>query len=62
MTINSESGKITADKYTLNYISILAGEAADRFDERGVHAIAKEARDLHNLIYDELFKIGFYNS
>lgn len=61
MTINSNSGKITADKDTLNYLSILAGEAADMFDKKGVHTLAKEARDFHQLIYDQLFSTGFYD-
>lgn len=62
MTIKlDEYGKISADEYTLNYISLLAGEAAERFEEKGVHVLAKEARELHNLIYNKLFEAGLYD-
>ena len=62
MTIKlDEYSKISTDEYTLNYISLLAGEAAERFEEKGVYALAKEARELHNLIYNKLFEAGLYD-
>ena len=51
MTINFNDGKkITANKYTLNYISLLASEAADKFEQEGSNALASEAREFFNYI------------
>ena len=65
MTINIGTelspSKITADKYTLNYISILAKEAAERYNRLGVDALAKEARRVGDLIFDQLSSTGFYD-
>ena len=65
MTINFKNsitpGEITADEYLLNFISILAGEAADKYEREGAGALAEEARDLANQIYEALSKAGLYN-
>ena len=65
MTINFKNsitpGEITADEYLLNFISILAGEAADKFELEGAGALAADARDLSNQIYEALSKAGLYN-
>ena len=65
MTINFKNsitpGKISADKYLLNFISILASEAADKFEREGAGSLAEDARDLSNQIYDALYKAGLYN-
>ena len=63
MTINFNgviSRKVTANKSTLNYISILAFEAADKYEREGADALAKEARDFSNYIYNELEKTGLF--
>ena len=66
MTINFNDGlsnkKITANRYTLNYISILASEAADKFEREGADAMASEAREFANYIYNELEKSGMYKN
>ena len=65
MTINFKNsitpGKITADKYLLNFISILAMEAADKFEREGSGALAEDARDLSNQIYEALSNAGLYD-
>ena len=65
MTINFKNsitpGKITADKYLLNFISILASEAADKFEREGSGALAEDARDLSNQIYEALSNAGLYD-
>ena len=65
MTINFKNsitpGKITADKYLLNFISILAMEAADKFEREGSGALAEEARDLSNQSYEALSNAGLYD-
>ena len=65
MTVNFKNsitpGKITADKYLLNFISILAMEAADKYEREGSGALAEDARDLSNQIYEALSKAGLYD-
>lgn len=65
MTINFKNsitpGEITANEHLLNFISILAGEAADKFDKEGAEALAEEAMDLSNQIYEALYKAGLYD-
>ena len=65
MTINFKNsitpGKITADKYLLNFISILAGEAADKYEREGASSLAEDARDLSNQIYEALSNAGLYD-
>lgn len=65
MTINFKNsitpGKITADKYLLNFISILASEAADKYEREGAGALAEDARELADQIYEALSKAGLYD-
>ena len=65
MTINFRDditpGEITADKYLLNFISILAGEAADKYEREGAGDLAENARSLSNQIYEALSKAGLYD-
>ena len=65
MTINFKSyitpGKITANEHLLNFISILAMEAADKYEHEGSGALAEDARSLSNQIYEALSKAGLYN-
>lgn len=65
MTVNFDSivstVKVTADKYTLNFISILAREAAEAYRKEGCGPLADEAAGLANAIYDALDSKGFYN-
>lgn len=60
MTINTKHGKITADQNTLNFISVLAREAADEYNKEGYNGLAKEAREFALNIYSELEKAGMY--
>ena len=65
MTINFKNsitpGKITANEHLLNFISILAMEAADKFEKEGSCALAEDARDLSNQIYEALSNAGLYD-
>lgn len=65
MTINFKNsitpGEITADVYLLNFISILAGEAADKLEREGAGSLADDARDLSNQIYEALSSTGLYD-
>ena len=45
----------------LNYISILAAEAAENFEARGSHSLAKQAREFSDQIYDLLKSRGVYD-
>ena len=45
----------------LNYISILASEAAESFETRGSHSLAKQAREFADQIYDLLKSRGVYD-
>ncbi len=51
------------DTYTfLNYLSIFAYEAKERYKERGANALAKQADEFAQLLYDVCDKEGFYDS
>ena len=60
-TMTKYTNPITADKYLLNFISILASEAADKFEREGSGALAEDARDLSNQIYEALSNAGLYD-
>ena len=62
ISINTKHGKITADQNTLNFISILAREAADEYNREGYDALAKEAKNFALSIYNELEKAGMYKN
>ena len=49
-----------ATQYFLNYVSLLATEAANRWDSMGCEAIAKEAREFGSVIYKMLEEQGLY--
>lgn len=44
----------------LNYISILAAEAANSFEATGSHSLAKQAREFSEQIYELLKSRGVY--
>lgn len=54
-------GKITADEATLSYISLLASEAATRYESMNSPALAKEAKRFADEIYNYLNDKGYYN-
>lgn len=62
MTINTKYGKITADQNMLNYISILAREAAEEYSREGYNGLEKEAMEFAQHIYNELEKAGTYKN
>lgn len=46
----------------LNYMSIFAYEAAERYQERGATALAKQASEFAQSLYEMLDKEGYYDS
>lgn len=54
-------GKVTANKDVLNYITLLAGEAAHRYEEKGYNALAKQADKFSTEIWKALDASGLYN-
>lgn len=61
MTVTINGNKITATKDELNYISILANEAAKSFEKRGRDSLAKQANKYSDAIYEALKNINFYD-
>lgn len=61
MTVNTNQGKITATQEVLNYISMIACYAADRYEEEGLIGISEEAAEFSSEIYDALKLSGHYN-
>lgn len=61
MTINLNHGKITADKATMNYLSIIFSEAANFYQLRNVDALSKEAKENGDRIYEALNALGYYD-
>lgn len=55
-------GKITADEATLSYISLLANEAAIRYEDMNSPALAKQAKKFSDKIYDYLNEKGYYDA
>lgn len=60
--IDNYNGKITADEATLSYISLLAGEAAERYESMNAPALAKQAKRFSDRIYDYLNEKGYYDA
>ena len=60
MTINTIRGEITADQDTLNFISILARDAAEEYRKEGYEDLAKESKNFALSIYNELEKSSMY--
>lgn len=61
MTIETKHGKITGNRNLLNYISLLACEAADKYRQDGANALAKDAELFSDMIYEVLKESGLYN-
>lgn len=60
MTIATQHGKITGNKDLLNYISILAFEAENRYRQEGANALAEDAKEFSVMIYEALLESGLY--
>lgn len=60
MIIETKHGKITGNKNLLNYISILACEAADLYRKHGADCLAEDAEEFSNAIYEALKESGLY--
>lgn len=61
MTVNTNRGKITATEEVLNYISLIALNAADFYKERGFISMAEESAEFSLEIYDALKLSGIYD-
>lgn len=61
MTVNTISGKITANKDTLNSIAIAFLDAAEHYKDDGEYALAKRYDRVSEEIYNALKDIGYYN-
>ena len=61
MTVNTSKGKITANKDTLNIISIAFLDAAKRYKYEGANALAKSYDRVSEEIYNALKNTGFYD-
>lgn len=53
-------GTITANRGTLNYIALMAGESAERHLQLGCRALANKELRIRDQISDILDKSGFY--
>ena len=64
MTVNFEHvcelEKVTANKATLNYLSILARDAAERYRQLGLEPLAEEALGFADAVYASLDAKGYY--
>ena len=54
-------GKITASKEVLNTLSSIICEASGSYENRGRKALAENASNIANAIYNELEKVNYYN-
>ena len=61
MTVNTINGKITANKETLNLISIAFLDAAKHYTNEGADAIAERFGRVSDEIYRELKESGYYD-
>ena len=61
MTITFNGYKVTANKQTMNYLSILASEAYHNYKNEGYEGLANEADKFSQAIFDELSSQGYYN-
>lgn len=61
MTVNTINGKITADKDTLNAISIAFLRAADKFKDEGAAALAGRYNRVSEEIYTALKDTGYFD-
>ena len=61
MTVNTINGKITANKDTLNSISIAFLDAAKKYKDEGEDALAKRYDRISEEIYNALKNTGYYD-
>ena len=61
MTVNTINGKITANKDTLNSISIAFLDAAKKYKDEGADALAKRYDRVSEEIYNALKNTGYYD-
>lgn len=61
MTVNTSKGKITANKATLNSISIAFLDAAKNYTDAGAYELADCFDRVSEEIYNALKDIGYYN-
>lgn len=62
MIVEVNGYKITANKHTLNALSILANAAYYHYKEKGYKGLSNEASDIADAIYNTLDKVGYYDS
>ena len=53
-------GKITAEERVLDMISLWGRIASDKFKDEGETALAEQAQDFGDMIYNLLDTIGYY--
>ena len=61
MVIKTRSGWIKGNDDTLNLISILASEAAEKFRREGSNGLAAQAEKISSEIYETLKANGVYD-
>lgn len=61
MTIKTVIGNISGSKATLNQISSMMYEAGQKQEAAGFHALAEEAFQAANEIYEGLAATGYYD-
>ena len=61
MTVNTINGKITANKETLNSISLAFSKAADKFKDEGSDGLASAFDRTLEEIYTALKETGYYD-
>lgn len=62
MTVQTQIGKITASKETLNSINLILIEAIKSYEARGVEIFSENTQKILDEIYNELDKVGYYDS
>lgn len=60
MTVKTSEGTITAGKATLNLLTILAFESADKYAKENFPGLSNQARTIGNEIYQALRATGYY--
>lgn len=60
MTVKTSVGTITAGKATLNLLSILALESADKYADEKFFGLSQEASTIGHEIYEALEATGYY--
>lgn len=61
MTVNTITGKITANKVVLNAISVAFSNASDKFKDEGADALAGRYGRVSEEIYNALKNTGYYD-